>query len=88
MTPINAVLLHRSTFITAQTWILLYPTVQILVESRLDTIVSIKGKEAQKRYHIYFGDKRTTIKLDSLLADFLAIKPGCKPDDAQAHSVV
>ena len=42
----------------------------------------------QNRYHIHFGNKRTTIKLDSLLADFLAIKLGYQPDDTQAHRAV
>lgn len=40
------------------------------------------------RYHVQLGTKRTTITLDTVLSDLLAIKLGYRPDDAQAHAAV
>ncbi len=42
----------------------------------------------QKRFHIWFGKKRTTISVDSILFELLAIKLKYRPDDEYAHSAV
>lgn len=40
------------------------------------------------RYHIYHGGKRTTVSLDHILADVMALKLGKTPDTSEAHSAV
>ncbi len=40
------------------------------------------------RYHVQLGTKRTTVTLDRILSELLAIKLGYKPDDAQTHTAV
>ena len=42
----------------------------------------------QKRFHIWFGEKRTTISVDTILYELLAIKLGYWPDNEYAHSSV
>ena len=40
------------------------------------------------RYHLTVGDKRTTARLDTLIADLLAIRLGACPQSPQAHCTV
>jgi len=41
-----------------------------------------------KRYHVTLGSKRTTVSLDTLLSDLLAIRLGCMPWSPDAHLTV
>ena len=41
-----------------------------------------------KRYHLTLGRKRTTVSLDTLLSDLLAIRLGSLPQSPQAHGAV
>ena len=41
-----------------------------------------------KRFHIQFDSRRTTITLDTVLFEMLAIKLGISPDDKNAHTLV
>lgn len=43
---------------------------------------------SQKRFHIYFDSDRTTITVDEILFELLALKLKMLPDDEQAHSEV
>jgi hypothetical protein len=40
------------------------------------------------RYHLTLGDKRTTVSLDTLLADLLALRLGACPQSPQARRTV
>ncbi len=40
------------------------------------------------RYHLTLGHKRTTVSLDTLLADLLAIRLGACPQASEAHGAV
>ena len=40
------------------------------------------------RYHITFGNKRTTITVDTILSQMMAIKLGETPDTLEAHGAV
>ena len=40
----------------------------------------------QDRYHINFKDRRTTITVDRVISELLAIKMGMLPDDLGTHS--
>ena len=42
----------------------------------------------QKRYHIYFKDRRTTITLDNIVSELLAFKLGIEPDHEDCHSTI
>lgn len=42
----------------------------------------------QTRYHIQFRERRTSLMLDTILSDMLAIKLGVSPDSQEAHGVV
>lgn len=37
------------------------------------------------RYHITIDSKRTTVSLDNILSELLAIKLGCVPNTQQSH---
>ena len=41
-----------------------------------------------KRYHLTLGPKRTTVSLDPLVSDLLAIRLDCVPQSPQAHGRV
>ena len=41
-----------------------------------------------KRYHVTLGNRRTTVSLDNLLSDLLAIRLGVCPQASEAHSAV
>ena len=41
-----------------------------------------------QRYHVYLGDKRTTVTLNDTLAGVLAVKLGKTPETQGAHSKV
>ena len=41
-----------------------------------------------KRYHLTLGRKRTTVSLDTLLSDLLAIRLGSFPHSPQAHGAI
>jgi len=41
-----------------------------------------------KRYHLTLGRKRTTVSLDTMLSDLLAIRLGSRPQSPQAHGTV
>lgn len=43
---------------------------------------------SQKRYHIQFNNRRTTITVDSIISELLAVKLGISPDNPDAHSMV
>ena len=43
---------------------------------------------ALKKFHITFDTQRTTITVDSLLFEMMAIRLKVSPDDEQAHSTV
>lgn len=40
------------------------------------------------RYHVYLGKKRTTISLDDILAELVALKLGKTPETEAAHAAV
>jgi len=40
------------------------------------------------RYHITFGNKRTTITVDTILSQMMAVKLGETPDTLEAHGAV
>jgi hypothetical protein len=40
------------------------------------------------RYHLQLNSHRTTISLDKILSDLIAIKLGAKPGTKEAHSIV
>lgn len=42
----------------------------------------------QKRYHIYFKNRRTTITLDNIVSDLLAYSLGIEPDHEDCHSTI
>ena len=41
-----------------------------------------------KRYHLRLGSKRTTVSVDNILSELLAIRLGFCPQSAQAHGSV
>jgi hypothetical protein len=41
-----------------------------------------------KHYNLSLGQKRTTVSLDTMLADLLAIRLGSRPQSPQAHGAV
>ena len=43
---------------------------------------------SQTRYHIQFNNRRTTITVDSIISELLAVKLGMLPDDPDTHSTV
>lgn len=43
---------------------------------------------SQTRYHIQFNDRRTTITVDSIISELLAVNFGLSPDDPDAHATV
>ena len=43
---------------------------------------------AQTRYHITFKDKRTTISVDKILSDMMAVKLKRTPETEEAHTAV
>ncbi len=42
----------------------------------------------QERFHILFGKKRTTISVDSILSEMMAIKLGVEPESEKAHQLL
>ena len=42
----------------------------------------------QDRYHINFKNRRTTITMDRIISELLAIKLGVLPDAPEAHAMV
>lgn len=44
--------------------------------------------EFQQRYHIRFHQRRTTVTVDRIISELLAVKLGVLPDDPEAHSLV
>ena len=42
----------------------------------------------QTRFHIKFGSQRTTITVDNLLFEMMALRLRVQPDDEYAHSTV
>ena len=42
----------------------------------------------QTRYHIQFNNRRTTITVDSIISELLAVNFGLLPDDPYAHATV
>ena len=44
--------------------------------------------EFQHRYHIRFHQRRTTVTVDRVISELLAVKLGVLPDDPEAHSIV
>ena len=44
--------------------------------------------EFQKRYHVRFQGRRTTVTVDSIISQLLAVKLGVLPDDPEAHALV
>lgn len=42
----------------------------------------------QDRYHINFKNRRTTITVDRIISELLAVKLGVLPDSPEAHSMV
>ena len=43
---------------------------------------------SQQRYHIHFQNRRTTITVDSIISELLAVKLGTLPNDPEAHSLI
>ena len=43
---------------------------------------------SQQRYHIHFQNRRTTITVDSIIAELLAVKLGTLPNHPEAHSLI
>ena len=46
------------------------------------------GNKHSDRYHISYADKRTTITVDTMLSELLAIKLKQIPETAEAHAAV
>ncbi len=46
------------------------------------------GNKHSDKYHITFADKRTTISLDTMLSELLAIKLNQIPETEEAHVAV
>ena len=44
--------------------------------------------QLQDRYHIQFSNRRTTITLDTVLSELLAVKLGFSTEDDRVHSAV
>lgn len=44
--------------------------------------------EFQQRYHIQFQGRRTTVTVDKIISELLAVKLGVLPDDPGAHALV
>ena len=42
----------------------------------------------QTRYHIQFNNRRTTITVDSIVSELMAVNFGLLPDDPDAHATV
>jgi len=42
----------------------------------------------QTRFHVVFDGQRTTVSVDTILFELMALKLGVMPDDETAHSVV
>ncbi|MGB0848316.1 MAG: hypothetical protein ACPGSM_16425 [Thiolinea sp.] len=42
----------------------------------------------QKRYHINFQQRRTTITVDNIISELLAVKLGTLPDQPETHSMI
>ena len=42
----------------------------------------------QSRYHIHFKNRRTTITVDNIISELLAVKLGVLPDAPEAHGMV
>jgi len=42
----------------------------------------------QERFHIFFGKRRTTISVDSILSELMAIKLGAVPESEEAHRLL
>ena len=42
----------------------------------------------QNRYHIHFKGRRTTITVDNIISELLAVKLGMLPDAPEAHALV
>lgn len=57
-----------------------------------DIIISLMLQKAnpmqQDRYHINFKNRRTTITMDIIISELLAVKLGMLPDAPEAHSTV
>ena len=43
---------------------------------------------ADVRYHVTLDQKRTTVSMDTIVSEYLALHVGVQPDGAQAHSAV
>jgi hypothetical protein len=43
---------------------------------------------ADARYHVTLGQKRTTVSMDTIVSEYLALHVGVQPDGGQAHSAV
>ena len=43
---------------------------------------------SQQRYHIHFQNRRTTITVDSIISELLAVKLGTLPNDPKAHGII
>ncbi len=43
---------------------------------------------SQKAYHVTLGDRRTTVSMDNILSDLLALKLGVEPDAPEAQGAV
>ena len=44
--------------------------------------------EFQQRYHVRFQGRRTTVTVDRIISQLLAVKLGVLPDDPVAHALV
>lgn len=42
----------------------------------------------RERYHIWLGERRTTVSLDNILSDYLALALGTTPQSPAAHQAV
>lgn len=53
-----------------------------------DILISDQKLEMTERYHVYVGDKRTTISFSSILAVLIAITGDLTPNTKEAHTYV
>lgn len=53
-----------------------------------DKILSVNGKRKAQIYHVFLGDRRTTVSLDGAVAFFLALKLGHEPGTPEAKKAV
>ena len=50
--------------------------------------IQISQVGPMQRYHVIFGEIRTTVTVDTIISEYLALHLGLAPDSASAHTTV